>query len=174
MGRARDIASLLTTSSALATDAEVAALGYLTNSSASSTYLTQISASTTYATQTNFSNTAWTAYTPAVKGENGSTAGSVTAVARYKQIGKTVFVIGYVTITTMSPATGTIRVSLPSGLGVRSGSSTIGVGRENQQTGSILQVNEYNSSEFFLRTYNNQSVGVNGYSNQFSFFYETD
>ena len=38
MGRARDIASLLTTSSVLATDAEVASLGYLTNSSASSIY----------------------------------------------------------------------------------------------------------------------------------------
>ena len=40
MGRARDIASLLTTSSVLATDAEVASLGYLTNSSASSIYQT--------------------------------------------------------------------------------------------------------------------------------------
>ncbi len=157
MGRTRDVSKILTSSTPL-----------------NSTYLTLASASTTYATQANFSNTAWTAYTPTVKGENGSTAGNVTAVATYKQIGKTVFVTGYVTVTTMSPATGTIRVSLPSGLGVKSGSRTIGVGRENQQTGSILQVNEYNSSEFFLRTYNNQSVGVNGYSNQFSFFYETD
>ena len=41
MGRARDIASLLTTSSVLATDSEVAALGYLTNSSASSIYQTK-------------------------------------------------------------------------------------------------------------------------------------
>jgi hypothetical protein len=50
MGRARDIASLFTTSSALATDSEVAALGYLTNSSASSVYLTQGSASSIYTT----------------------------------------------------------------------------------------------------------------------------
>jgi hypothetical protein len=50
MGRARDIASLLTTSSVLATDAEVASLGYLTNSSASSVYLTQGSASSIYRT----------------------------------------------------------------------------------------------------------------------------
>ena len=49
-----------------------------------------------------------------------------------------------------------------------------GYGRENQQTGSVLQVNEYSSTEVILRTYNNQSVGVNGYSNQFGFFYETD
>jgi hypothetical protein len=175
MGRARDIASLLTTSSVLATDSEVASLGYLTNASASSTYLTQSSASTTYATQANFSNTAWTAYTPAIKGENGSTPGSVTAAARYKQLGKTVFVNGYVTITTMSPATGTIRVALPSGLPFKSGTSTmVGSGRENQQTGSVLQVNEQSSTEVILRTYNNQTVGVNGYSNQFGFFYETD
>ena len=40
MGRARDIASLLTTSSVLATDSEVAALGYLTSASANSTYRT--------------------------------------------------------------------------------------------------------------------------------------
>jgi hypothetical protein len=48
MGRARDIASLLTTSSALATDSEVAAFGYLTNSSASSTYTPLSSPVTSY------------------------------------------------------------------------------------------------------------------------------
>ena len=167
-----NVADVYTTSQANST--------FLTQTSASSTYLTQASgltsaaASATYATQANFSNTAWTAYTPVIKGENGSTAGNVTTVARYKQIGKTVFVNGYVTITTMSPATGTTRVSLPPGLALRSGSIMIGSGRENQQTGSVLQVNEYSSTEFFLRTYNNQSTGVNGYSNQFGFFYETD
>lgn len=127
-----------------------------------------------YASVNNFSNTAWTAYTPAIKGENGSTPGSVTTAVRYKQLGKTVFVNGYVTITTMSPATGTIRVALPSGLPLKSGSTMNGSGRENQQTGSVLQVNEYSATEFILRTYANQSVGVNGYSNIFSFFYETD
>ena len=158
MGRTRDVSKILTSSTPL-----------------NSTYLTLASASTTYATQSNFSSTAWTAYTPTVKGENGSTAGNVTAAARYKQIGKTVFVNGYVTVTTISPATGTIRVTLPSGLPFKSGTSTMaGYGRENQQTGSVLQVNEYSSTEVILRTYNNQSVGVNGYSNQFGFFYETD
>jgi len=38
MGRARDIANVLSSNTALATDAEVAAFGYLTNASASSTY----------------------------------------------------------------------------------------------------------------------------------------
>jgi hypothetical protein len=127
-----------------------------------------------YASVNNFSNTAWTAYTPAIKGENGSTPGSITTAARYKQLGKTVFVNGYVTITTISPATGTIRVALPSGLPLKSGSTMIGSGRENAATGSMLQVNEYSATEFFLRTYANQSVGVNGYSNIFGFFYETD
>jgi hypothetical protein len=127
-----------------------------------------------YASVNNFSNTAWTTYTPAIKGENGSTPGSTTSVVKYKQLGKTVFVSGYVTINTMSPATGTIRVSLPPGLSPSTvGVGTLGFGRENQQTGSMLQVNEYNSTEFILRTYANQSVGVNGYANQFSFFYET-
>jgi hypothetical protein len=48
MGRARDIASLFTTSSVLATDSEVAALGYLTNSSASSIYTPLSSPITSY------------------------------------------------------------------------------------------------------------------------------
>ena len=48
MGRARDIASLLTTSSVLATDSEVAALGYLTQGSASSTYTPLTSPVTSY------------------------------------------------------------------------------------------------------------------------------
>jgi hypothetical protein len=48
MGRARDIASLLTTSSVLATDAEVASLGYLTNSTASSIYTPLSSPVTSY------------------------------------------------------------------------------------------------------------------------------
>ena len=48
MGRARDIASLLTTSSVLATDAEIASFGYLTNSSASSIYTPLSSPVTSY------------------------------------------------------------------------------------------------------------------------------
>jgi hypothetical protein len=153
MGRTRDVSKILTSNTSI---------------------LSLASASSIYATQANFSNTAWTAYTPAIKGENGSTPGSVTTAVRYKQLGKTVFVNGYVTITTMSPATGTIRVALPSGLPLKSGSTMNGSGRENQQTGSVLQVNEHSATEFMLRTYANQSVGVNGYSNIFSFFYETD
>lgn len=55
MGRARDIASLFTTSSALATDSEVAALGYLTNSSASSIYQTKAAAGLVLLNTTSFS-----------------------------------------------------------------------------------------------------------------------
>jgi hypothetical protein len=48
MGRARDIANVLSTNTALATDAEVAAFNYLTQSSASSTYTPLSSPVTSY------------------------------------------------------------------------------------------------------------------------------
>ena len=110
MGRARDIASLLTTSSVLATDSEVAALEYLTNASASSTYLTQSSASTTYATQANFSNTAWTSWTPVY---TNLTVGNGTISARYKQIGKTVFIKHSFTFGSTSSISGNVTLTLP-------------------------------------------------------------
>jgi len=84
---------------------------YLTQSSASSTYLTQSSASNTYATQTNFSNTGWTSYTPTIT--QGVTLSKTVNYAKYKQIGKTLYVNISMTITSGGTAGNRIRTSLP-------------------------------------------------------------
>ena len=107
MGRARDIASLLTTSSVLATDAEVAALGYLTSASANNLYATKI----------DFPADAWISYTPSLT-SSGTTptlgTGSI-ATGKYKKIGKTVFGWAKIEFGTsgVSAGTGIYRISLP-------------------------------------------------------------
>ena len=101
MGRARDIASLLTTSSVLATDSEVAAFGYLTQSSASSIYTTQ----------QDFSSTGWTSYTPTIT--QGVTLSKTVNYAKYKQFGKILYVNISLTITSGGTAGNRIRTSLP-------------------------------------------------------------
>jgi hypothetical protein len=84
---------------------------YLTQTNATSTYLTQSSASSTYATQTNFSNTGWTSYTPTIT--QGVTLSKTVNYAKYKQIGKTIYVNISMTITSGGTAGNRIRTSLP-------------------------------------------------------------
>ena len=100
MGRARDIASLLTTSSVLATDAEVASLGYLTSASAS----------TTYATKTDFPADAWISWTPTY---TNLIVGNGTISARYKQIGKNVFIKHSFSFGSTSSISGNVTLTLP-------------------------------------------------------------
>ncbi len=59
--------------------------------------------------------TAWTAYTPTIttSGTNFTTA---SVVSSYKQIGKTIFIRHSVTVTTVGPATGYIKLTLPGGI----------------------------------------------------------
>jgi hypothetical protein len=84
---------------------------YLTQTNATSTYLTQSNASSTYATQTNFSNTGWTSYTPTIT--QGVTLSKTVNYAKYKQIGKTLYVNISMTITSGGTAGNRIRTSLP-------------------------------------------------------------
>lgn len=100
MGRARDIASLFTTSSALATDSEVAAFGYLTSASANNTY----------ATKTDFPADAWISWTPTY---TNLSVGNGTISARYKQIGKTVFIKHSFSFGSTSSISGNITLTLP-------------------------------------------------------------
>jgi hypothetical protein len=161
MGRTRDVSKILTSNTSI-----------LTLSSASATYLTQSSASTTYATSANFPATGWTTYSPVVRGSNGSQLGSYSTTVKYVRFGKTVHLVGSIAITTISPANNSQTIfSLPSGLPVAGNVS--GVGRENAQTGTILQVNPENSTEVAIRTSSNQGTNVNGYALIFSLTYET-
>lgn len=160
MGRARDIASLINSNT------------FITPASASVTYLSQISASTTYATIANFPSSAWTQYSPVVRGSNGNQLGNYSSTVKYVKLGKTVHLVGSIAITTISPADASHTIfSLPQGLPVSSNVS--GVGRENAQTGTILQVNPENSTEVAIRTSSNQGTNVNGYALIFSLTYET-
>ena len=90
MGRARDIANVLSSSTNIATDSEVAAI---------------------YATQTNFSSTGWTSYTPTIT--QGATLSKTVNYAKYKQFGKILYVNIALTITSTGTAGNRIRVSLP-------------------------------------------------------------
>ena len=102
MGRARDIASLLTTSSVLATDAEVASLGYLTSASASATY----------ATVSNFSASAWTSFNPQLD-QGTSNISKTINYCKYIKLGKTVIANGYIAVTANGTAGANVTLTLP-------------------------------------------------------------
>ena len=57
-------------------------------------------------------NAAWTAYTPTITAETG-TITTKSAVARFKQVGKLVFLCADITITNAGAATGALRITLP-------------------------------------------------------------
>jgi hypothetical protein len=61
MGRARDISKVFSTNTALATDSEISAFNYLTQSSASTVYQTKATAGLTLITPTSIANTSGTA-----------------------------------------------------------------------------------------------------------------
>ena len=84
---------------------------FLTKTSASSTYLSQSSASSTYATKADFSTDAWTSYTPTI---TNLTLGNGVLVAKYKKIGKTVFVEARVVFGSTTSITGSPIFYLPS------------------------------------------------------------
>ena len=107
MGITREMSKILSTSTAITTDAEISAYNYLS----------QTSASTTYATKTDFPADAWITYIPSLT-SSGTTptlgTGSVIA-GKYKQIGKTVFGWAKLQFGTsgVSAGTGVYRISLP-------------------------------------------------------------
>jgi len=88
---------------------------YLTQSSASGTYLTQNNASSTYATKSDFPADAWTSFTPVIK-QGATTLTANVAYARYKKIGKTVFLQIDATITNTGSTNGAITIDVPSGV----------------------------------------------------------
>jgi hypothetical protein len=78
MGRARDISKVFSTGTALATDTEVSAFNYLTQSSASTVYQTKAATGLTLLTPTSIANTSGTASI----GTNGTiTFNGVTSVS---------------------------------------------------------------------------------------------
>lgn len=87
-------------------DADLAAIAGLTSAANKVPYFTGSGAAAL------FDIGEWTAYTPTVTAGTGSFA-SVSAIGRYRQIGKIVFVVIEITVTTNGTAAGYVVVSLP-------------------------------------------------------------
>ena len=134
MSKSRDIANILSASTAMATDAEVSSAvsthisatdphgdradtttKIATHASATDPHGDRADAATLYATKTNFSADAWTAYTPTISSDTGTfSIGNGSITGRYKQLGKTVFFyIKLVYGSTSTPGNGHWKFGLP-------------------------------------------------------------
>lgn len=96
---------------------------------------------------------AWTSYTPTITAQSG-TFTTVSATARYIQIGKTVTMSMTITITAVGTASAGVLFSLP--VNAQSNSGYIGSGREDATGGKMLQAR--------LNSANNQG-GIFNYDN---------
>jgi len=102
MGITREMSKILSTSTAITTDAEISAYNYLS----------QTSASTTYATISNFSSSAWTSFNPQL--DQGTTNISKTInYCKYIKLGKTVIANGYIAVTANGTAGANVTLTLP-------------------------------------------------------------
>jgi hypothetical protein len=102
------------------------------------------------------------AYTPTVTPTSGAftTLGAVSA--RYKQVGKLLYLSVSVAITTNGTAAGGVNISLPPGFAAGSIHQMLS-GRENAVTGSMLQgIVTATTSTVVVFNYNNSYPGGNG------------
>jgi len=105
---------------------------------------------------------AWTSYTPTVTCTSGTITTS-SAVGFYSQSGKTVVVMGRITITTAGTGAGSLFASLPFTAQTRSGGEWVGSSIEGQLTGfggwasitsgaSIVAMRNYNFGTYIANT----------------------
>lgn len=113
--------------------------------------------------------TAWTPFTPPLSANAGSFT-SATAAGRYKKIGRTVFYVVQVSITTNGAASGGVLVTMPFTAGPM---DCFAVGRENAKTGSLLYGKIYGGSALVqINRYDGAYPGGDGYVCQVSGSYE--
>jgi hypothetical protein len=113
-------------------------------------------------------DSAWTAYTPTVTSGTG-TLTTVSAVGRYKQIGKTVFVQVTISLTTNGTGASFLQATLPiAALGAQ---TCMGAGREQAVNGKGTQV-ILGGAGFLVVYYDGTYPGVNGGSYPCSLIYE--
>jgi hypothetical protein len=104
---------------------------------------------------------AWTSYTPTLTPQSG-TLTTASAVGRYKQVGKLIFVSISVTLTNIGTASGAISAALP--FTANSSGYAILAGREGASTGTMLQgIIASGSSGVSILTYSNTAALANGY-----------
>jgi hypothetical protein len=108
--------------------------------------------------------TAWTSFTPVIK-QGATTLTATIAYARYKQIGKTVFLQVNATITNTGSTNGIISIDFPSGLTpVNNTNEPVWGTMYIRDTGSAyyMGVVTTNGSAFIARAHNSQdSMGAN-------------
>ena len=104
-------------------------------------------------------NNAWTAYTPTVTAGTG-TFTTVSAVGRYKQIGKVVHFIVTITCTTVGSAASYVLFTLPV---TANTTATLGFGgRETAINGSSLGGSLISSTQAIIQYYNATFPGASG------------
>lgn len=121
-------------------------------------------------TPDKLSNT-WTSYTPTLAVASG-TLTSATASGRYIRIGKMVYLLLDVRITTNGTAAGSLSASLPVDV-ASTGIVTIAAGREYQAVGNMLQgLLSSGGSVMTILRYDNAYPGADGYRFAMTAFYE--
>ena len=103
---------------------------------------------------------AWTNYTPTVTTATGSITSKTIYQAKYAVLGKLGFVLFDLGIGTNGTGGGKLSFTLPSGAQAKS-TFFCGVGRENANTGNMLQVVLETTSSASIFTYNNLYPGAN-------------
>lgn len=117
-------------------------------------------------------STGWTSYTPAVTAGSGSFS-SVSAVGRYKQLGKTVFFEATITIVTNGTAAGSVNVTLPIAAVATSGHFWSALGRQITNGNMLHGLIQGASTTANLTTFSNTYPGVNGETLIVSGMYES-
>ncbi|MDR7037407.1 hypothetical protein J2X36_002154 [Methylobacterium sp. BE186] len=148
--------------------------GVQANAGAANQFVTGISTSTgalTFAQPSisNISGGAWTTYTPTVTATTGTLTTLGTVSGRYQQLGKIVFLLCDVTITTNGTAGNGIVVTLP--VAALTSSLSAISGREAASTGKSLG-GTVNASQVFVYFYDGTHPGSNGARLIFTAIYE--
>lgn len=103
----------------------------------------------------------WTSWTPTITANSGVFT-TVTASGRYTQIGKTVHFSLRITQTSIGSASGFTFFTLPITALYNPTNDTVGYGREDALTGSLLQCRSASATSAAVIKYDNTAIVANG------------
>lgn len=111
----------------------------------------------------------WRTFTPTVVAQTGTITTLTAGTCQYKLIGNTVSVIAKFSIVTNGTGAGSLQLTLPYGT---ASTDTVGVGREIQSTGNMLQtIVLYGTTYAGITKYDNSYPGANGTTFDLTFTY---
>ena len=117
---------------------------------------------------------AWESWTPTYSSDGGTVTTTTLVFAKYARINKILFFRGAVIINNAGTGTGAFYVTMPTGLtpANNTGDTTLGVGREYQNTGFILAVRTNGSDKIGITKYDNATIIATGNRLSYQGFYE--